>query len=217
MVNGGTLGQPMGYTLRDDQYWPTGQIVPGHSSWRSDRAQAGGGALLEHSIHAVDILCWLFGPVRRVHASTRSVFGFQVEDVATVMIEHESGVIGTLLTIFNGVRGREERRVEVFLEGGAIEATTNFIVGAEEDSLLIQRPDEPAERPDLAILRDTHFSTMGVDRTDFLFYTYVADRAWVRALRAGVKPSPDFEDARRAHRVVDAAYRSAVAGEPITL
>ena len=25
----------MGYTLRDDQYWPTGDVVPGHSSWRS--------------------------------------------------------------------------------------------------------------------------------------------------------------------------------------
>ena len=41
------LGAPMGYTLRDDQYWPTGDIVPGHSSWRSKREQAGGGALIE--------------------------------------------------------------------------------------------------------------------------------------------------------------------------
>src|SRR6202035_322501 len=26
------LGVPMAYTLRDDQYWPTGAVVPGHSS-----------------------------------------------------------------------------------------------------------------------------------------------------------------------------------------
>ena len=62
LVASAELGLPMGYTLRDDQYWPTGAVVPGHSSWRSDRAQAGGGALLEHSIHAADIVCWLFGP-----------------------------------------------------------------------------------------------------------------------------------------------------------
>ncbi len=138
-----------GTHLRDDQYWPTGQVVPGHSSWRSDRLQAGGGALLEHSIHAVDILCWIFGPVVRVQAHTRSVFGFELEDVATLMLEHESGVIGTLLTVFNGVRGREERRIEVFLESGAVEVTTDFIVGAAEDSFLVQRPDRDAVRPDL--------------------------------------------------------------------
>jgi predicted dehydrogenase len=217
IVGGGELGAPMGYALRDDQYWPTGDVVPGHSSWRSDRALAGGGALLEHSIHAVDILCWVFGPVRRVQSLNRRVFGFEVEDVATVMLEHESGVIGTLLTVFNGVRGREERRIEVFLESGAVELTTDFIVGAPEDSLLVQRPDQPATRPDLAALREAHFSAMGISRRDFLFYTYVSDRAWVRALRSGAVVSPDFEDARGAHQVVDAAYRSADSGESITL
>jgi predicted dehydrogenase len=203
--------------LRDDQYWPTGQVVPGHSSWRSDRAQAGGGALLEHSIHAVDILCWVFGPVRSVQAHTRHVFGFEVEDVATVMIEHESGVVGNLLTVFNGVRGREERRIEVFLESGAVEVTTDFIVGADEDGFLIQRPDRRAVRLDLAGLRDEHFTRLGIDRRDFLFYTYIADRAWVNAVKGGGPVSPAFEDARRAHRVVDAAYRSAAAGELVQL
>jgi predicted dehydrogenase len=217
LVSGGELGRAMGYTLRDDQYWPTGQVVPGHSSWRSDRAQAGGGALLEHSIHAVDILCWVFGPVRSVQCHSRNVFGYEVEDVATVMIEHESGVVGTLLTIFNGVRGREERRIEVFLESGAVELTTDFIVGAAEDSLLVQRPDEPAVRPDLSNLRDEHFKALGITRRDFVFYTYVSDRAWVRAVRNRESVQPDFEDARRAHRVVDAAYRSAASGEPVDL
>jgi myo-inositol 2-dehydrogenase/D-chiro-inositol 1-dehydrogenase len=217
VVNGGDLGSPMGYTLRDDQYWPTGQVVPGHSSWRSDREQAGGGALLEHSIHAVDILCWIFGPVSRVQALTRRVFGYQVEDVATVMLEHESGVVGTLLTVFNGVRGREERRIEVFLERGAIEMTTDFTVGAAEDSFLVQVPDRDAVRADLPALRERHFEHMGIERRDFLFYTYAADLAWVRAVRSGSPVSPDFEDARRAHRVVDAAYRSAAKGEPVCL
>ncbi|MFZ0666642.1 MAG: Gfo/Idh/MocA family oxidoreductase [Acidimicrobiales bacterium] len=217
LIHSSELGKPMAYTLRDDQYWPTGQVVPGHSSWRSDRAQAGGGALLEHSIHAIDILCWLFGPVEPVHASVRHVFGFEVEDAATLMIEHRSGVIGTLVTIFNGVRGREERRFEVFCESGALELTTDFIVGAGEDSFLVQRPDQPAERPDLATVREEYFDSLGISRRDFLFYTYVADRAWVKSLDSGHKASPDFEDARLAHSVVDAAYRSAESRQPVTL
>ena len=207
-VISGDLGHPMGYTLRDDQYWPTGDIVPGHSSWRSERAQAGGGALLEHSIHGADILCWLFGPARRVNAHSRSVFGYDVEDVAALSIEHESGVIGTLLTIFNGVRGREERRLEVFFEHGAVELTTDFIVGAPEDTYLVQRPDHPAERPDLEDLRERHFAKLGLKRRDFLFFTYPADRAWVHAVQNRQAASPGFEDALLAHALVEEAYRS---------
>jgi predicted dehydrogenase len=216
LVVSSELGDPMGYTLRDDQYWPTGQVVPGHSSWRSERVQAGGGALLEHSIHAADIVCWLFGPARWVSASTRAVFGYDVEDVAAVTIEHTSGVVGTMLSIFNGVRGREERRFEVFFERGAVEATTDFVVGATEDSLLVQRPDAEPQRPDLEALREEHFTMLGLPRRDFLFYTYPADRHWVRSVLGGKPGAPGFEDALRAHELVDAAYRSAATGARVS-
>ena len=216
LVVSGEVGAPMAYTLRDDQYWPTGAVVPGHSSWRSERAQAGGGALLEHSIHAADLVCWLFGPAVRVSARTRSVFGFEVEDVAAVTIEHASGVVGTVLSVFNGVRGREERRFEVFFEGAAVEATTDFIVGAPEDSYMVQRPDREPERPALDAMRDRHFSSLGIARRDFVFYTYPADRHWVRCVGEGVPASPGFDDALRAHALVDAAYRSAATGTTVS-
>jgi predicted dehydrogenase len=209
------LGAPMGYTLRDDQYWPTGDVVPGHSSWRSQRHHAGGGALLEHSIHGADLVSWLFGPARRVFARERSVFGYDVEDVAAVTVEHESGVVGTILSVFNGVRGREERRFEVFFEQGAVELTTDFIVGAPEDSFLVQRPDAAAERPSLDDMRERHFSALGIRRRDFLFYTYPSDRSWVRAVRDGTAASPGFEDGLQAHRLVEAAYSSTVTGAAV--
>jgi predicted dehydrogenase len=212
LVHGGELGAPMGYTLRDDQYWPTGDVVPGHSSWRSDRALAGGGALLEHSIHSADILTWLFGPAVRVYARTRNVFGYDVEDTAVCTIEHDAGVVGTLTSIFNGVRGREERRLEVFFERGAVEVTTDFLVGAREDGFLVQRPDREPERLDVAALLDRHFAAEGIERRGFYVYLYPAARAFVRAARARMPASPGFEDARRAHALVEAAYRSAESG-----
>jgi predicted dehydrogenase len=222
-IDRGELGRPMGYTLRDDQYWPTGDVVPGHSSWRSQRSEAGGGALLEHSIHSADIVSWLFGPAVRVYARSRNLFGYDVEDVAALTVEHQSGVVGTILTVFNGVRGREERRFEVFFERGAVEATTDFLVGAPEDSYLVQQPDTEARRPDLAALRHEHFTALGLPRRDFVFYTYPADRHFVQAVQAapgagvgpggGVSPGPPvvpgFHDALVAHRLVEAAYRSA--------
>ena len=89
------------------------------------------------------------------------MFGYDVEDVGACTIEHASGTVGTLLSIFNGVRGREERRLEVFFEHGAVEVTTNFLVGAGEDSMLVQRPDAPAERLAMQEMRERHFQTRG--------------------------------------------------------
>jgi UDP-N-acetyl-2-amino-2-deoxyglucuronate dehydrogenase len=209
LVTSEKFGVPMAYTLRDDQYWPTGGVVPGHSSWRSQRGQAGGGALLEHSIHAADLVCWLFGPAVRVSARTRAVFGYDVEDVAAVTVEHASGVVGTILSVFNGVRGREERRFEVFFERAAVEATTDFIVGATEDSYLVHEPDLGAQHPDLDAMREAHFTGLGLRRRDFVFYTYPADRHWVRCVQDGTPASPGFDDAL--------AYRSAASGSAVAM
>jgi predicted dehydrogenase len=219
LIAGGEHGAPMAYTLRDDQFWPTGAIIPGHSDWRSIRAEAGGGALLEHSIHSCDLVSWLFGPARRVHATTRAVFGYDVEDVAALTIEHHNGVVGTLLTVFNGVRAREERRLEIFLEQASIEVTTDFIIGAPEDSFLIHMAGaQQAERLDVNQLRRATFAAEGFepDRQVFV-YQYFAHRAFAAAVRGGTAPSPGIDDALRAHEIVEAGYRSAATRQPVDI
>jgi predicted dehydrogenase len=212
------FGAAMGYTIRDDQFWPTGAVIEGHTSWRSRAAEAGGGALLEHSIHSCDIACWLFGPVKRVHAVTRRIFGYDVEDTAALVIEHDSGVVGTLLTVFNGVEDREERRIELFFERGAVEATTDFLVGAPEDSLLVKGRTGPAEQVDVDQLRRSTFSGDGLDPDrEFYVYQYLAHRAFVQALDEGRAPTPGCRDALEAHRFVEAGYRSAATSEPFAV
>jgi predicted dehydrogenase len=192
-------------------------VVEGHSSWRSDPTAAGGGALVEHTIHGCDLVSWMFGPAVSVSARTRSLFDFGVEDVAALHVQHRSDVIGTIATVFNGVEGREERRLEVFFERGMVEVTGDFIVGADEDALTIHRPRRPADRVDLETLRDETFTKWGVSRRDFIFYQYLADRAFVRCVRDGAAATPGFADALAAHALVDAAYRSAAAdGRPMT-
>ena len=219
MVETSESGAPMAYTLRDDQFWPTGGVVAGHSSWRSDRAEAGGGALLEHSIHSCDILGWLFGPVERVYASTRSLFGYSVEDVAALTIEHRNGVVGNLVTVFNGVQHREERRLEVFFERASLELTTDFVVGVPEDSFLVHRADEEhAQRYDVEEMRREAFAADGFDPDRQVFvYQYFAHHAFASALRDSRAPSPDVDDALRAHGLVEAAYRSAAGRRPVDL
>jgi predicted dehydrogenase len=218
LAGSGELGAPLGYVLREDQFWPTGAVVPGHSSWRSDPSQSGGGALLEHTIHGCDLLVRMFGPAAVVSARSRSLFGFGVEDMVTAQVEHDSGVIGTIATVFNGVEGREERRLELFFEQGTVEVTGDFIIGAEEDSMTVHRPAAGPERVDLDGLRTAYFSSLGVERRDFGFYQYLADRSFVHAVRQGRPATPGFPDALHAHALVEAAYRSAAdGGRPVAV
>ena len=99
-----------------------------------------------------------------------------------------------------------------------MELTTDFVVGAPEDSLLIQRPGEPASRFDMPALRREHFVAQGVDPDrEVWVYQYFAHLAFARALRDGTAPSPGFGDALLAHALVEAAYRSCASGlaEPL--
>jgi len=217
IVDSGELGAPMGFTLRDDQYFPAGDFVPGHSDWRSKKALAGGGALLEHSIHSADILAWIFGPPSWVFAATRNVLGYDVEDTAALTLEYESGVVGNLVTIFNGVTGREERRLEVFFERGVVELTTDFLVGAPEERFLVQRPASPAEEIAPGDLLAEHLEALGLAGRSFPFFQYLADRSFILSIRRGTCPGPGFPDALVAHATVEAAYRSAATGAPVAI
>jgi predicted dehydrogenase len=145
------------------------------------------------------------------------VFGYEVEDTAAVTVEHADGTIGSIVTIFSGVRGREETRLEVFFEGATVETTIGFTVGADEDGFMLQRADSAPEHPGLAVMRDEHFTRLGITRRDFFFPTYPSDRAWVRSVLDGRPASPGFGDALRAHALVEAGYRSAASGEPVEL
>src|SRR5262249_24411097 len=105
-------------------------------------------------------------------------------------------------------------RLEVFFEQGAVEVTTDFLVGAREDGFLVQRPDQEPERVDVEALRARHFDADGITRRDFFVYLYPAARAFVPSPLAGEPASPTFADAFAAHALVDAAYRSLEEGAP---
>jgi predicted dehydrogenase len=123
------------------------------------------------------------------------------------------------LTVFNGVRSREERRLEIFLEQASIEITTDFIIGAPEDSFLIHKADaQQAERLDVHRLRRATFAADGFDPDRQVFvYQYFAHRSFAAAVQDGTTPSPGIGDALRAHQIVEAGYRSAATRRPVDI
>ncbi|MEY2399820.1 MAG: hypothetical protein QOJ00_2994, partial [Actinomycetota bacterium] len=109
-------GRPLAIVFRDDQFIPN----QGHyaSQWRMDKALAGRGTLLEHSIHDVDMLQWMLGPVTSVSAVTREHHGYdRIDDVAAARMEFENGAVVQLTSIWHDILERGSlRHVEVFCD-----------------------------------------------------------------------------------------------------
>ena len=205
------LGTPMTAILRDDQYFPIqGQYVTaGGGSWRAEAEQAGGGALLEHSIHDLDVLAWLFGPVAEVACRTSNFAGHAgIEDVGVATLVHDSGVVSSLVTVWHDLLSRPStRRLEVFGKDG-------FAWLDREDAGPVHVETQNGTYDIDADVLDSWAGQLplpGAARRGIAPYA-LAGKAFLDAVAAGRPAAPDFDVALQAHAVADAAYRSAAAG-----
>jgi predicted dehydrogenase len=187
--------------FRDDQYIPTQGMY--RSSWRGDVTKAGAGTLLEHSIHDVDVLEWLIGPVESVAAQSAGFHGIDgIEDVVGASLRFEGGAIGSLTSVWHDVLARPSlRRLEVFCERAWFCVEGDWwgpltFTKADGETGVLEREALFA----LAPSPDGEYSGQGNP-----------DGAFVRAAATGAAATPDFAAAVRAHELVDAMYRSATA------
>ena len=98
------------------------------AAWRGTWAMDGGGALMNQGIHGVDVFRHLMGPVRSVHALTRTLTRrIEVEDSAAAVLEFENGALGTLQASTTCCPGYP-RRIEICGEAGS--------AALEEDSIV---------------------------------------------------------------------------------
>ncbi len=192
-------GRIMNIVLRDDQYIPIQGMYA--SDWRADRARAGRGAMLEHSIHDVDILEWLAGPITRVAAEQEFFHGIEgIEDSVSVLLRFACGASGTLSSVWHDVTTRpSQRRIEIFCERALYTVEGEFF--------------GPLHWERSGVSGDDRGSLAGEDLTDWLRQRGIAsewpEQRFLAAIRAGTAGSPSFTDALRAHQLVDAVYRSA--------
>lgn len=192
-------GRVMSIVFRDDQYLPVGGAYA--STWRTDRSRAGSGTLLEHSIHDLDLIDHLAGPVTEVSARTASFHGHPgIEDLAVATLQLAGGGTATLTSVWHDVLSRPSlRRVEVLCE-------RRFAV-LEHDWFGPVRITHPDGREDVLAGEDLvaaarpELPSTGTPDGDFVTAVATRGRAW-----------PDVGLALRAHELVDACYRSAAAG-----
>ncbi|HXW35137.1 MAG TPA: Gfo/Idh/MocA family oxidoreductase [Acidimicrobiales bacterium] len=213
IVQSEELGEPMAVVFRDDQYFPI-QGMYG-STWRGDVSQAGGGCLIEHSIHDLDILRFCLGEIDEVSGRTSNFSGHPgIEDSANATLRFASGASAHLVSVWHDILSRPStRRVEVFCRRGLVWLDDDFL-----GPLHVQKSDALEERT-CPLPSWVEELPLALDDVGLAIRLYAeADRAFVDAVNAGDMPGPDFTEALTAHRLVDAVYRSAESGGvPISL
>lgn len=205
MVDDPASGRVMNVVFRDDQYIPVQGMYA--STWRGDRSLAGSGALLEHSIHDLDLLEWLVGDAVSVSAVTAGFHGIAgIEDSVSALLSFDGGHSATLTSVWHDVLARSsQRRMEVFCERAVFTLDSDDVgpVRWHRDGTVPGEVDEGGvEGEGLA----PWLTARGVDLTS-------AEEQFLRAVATGApSPSPTVRDALRAHVLADAVYRSAAAG-----
>ena len=182
-----------------------------------DAAASRGGILQWLGIHWVDLLPWILDdPIARVNASTQSnVDGVDVEDGATLQVETESGVHGSIDCGYYLRDGQYDTQIDIY--GTAGESTWDpigreFGFDDSTDLVLDSRDPEWTGTPRRTITYDYDPAPGygGAWGTEFM-------RSFFEARESDEDVPVDLRDAVRVLRVLDAAYDSADGGGWITV
>ena len=174
-----------------------GKLPPG---WFTERALSGGGAVLDHTVHVVDLLRWYLEdePVEVYAEISHGLYGLEVEDAAFMTILFRSGVVATLdpswahpasYPIWSDVMMEIAGELGVLRLDAFAENVTRY-----------PRDGTPAG-----------WLPWGQDGDEAML------EGFVRAVREDGGPAADGRDGERALAVALAAYDSARAGQPVAV
>jgi predicted dehydrogenase len=196
-LKAGDLGQVYCFNATNQ-----GEMPRKYRDWFVDRQLAGGGAVMDHTVHLADIMRWyLNSEVVEVYAQTNQIFHADEVNVETgglLMLTFANGVFATIDCSWNKPAYYPTwggLAFELVTERGAV------MVDAFKQNLTVYRRD--LQRPVW-----THW---GSDANRAMLAEFVA------AIREARPPHVTGMDGYRALEVALAAYESAQRGQPVRL
>ncbi|MFB0845915.1 Gfo/Idh/MocA family protein [Paenibacillus oleatilyticus] len=168
--------------------------------WFADKALSGGGAVLDHTVHVMDLMHWFLGAdVQEVYAYAATVFQEQdIDDAGMVHVKFDNGVFAVLDPSWSRNRS--------FPTWGDV---TMEIVGTRG----VLSVDAFAQKNDVYSVQagKGEWSYWGDNMDEYLV------RSFVEALLHGTSVPITGEDGMKAAAVALAAYESAAQGQPVRL
>ncbi len=188
--------------------WYRDQAYYDSAGWRGTWALDGGGALMNQSIHTVDALLYLAGPVKRVTANTALLAHerIEVEDHCVALLEFENGARGVIeASTCTWSKAGQPARVQLSgTEGSVFLADEAFEVWDFQN-------ETPADEQIRATLMKGQEAGLGANDPTAI-NTYQHQRNFeevVTAIKEGREPSTSANESRKAVELIQAIYESA--------
>lgn len=206
LIDAGRLGTPILASASVRWHRPLDYYTG--SAWRGTQALDGGGALINQGVHTVDLLLWLFGPVRRVFGKvTTRLHAIEVEDTAVATLEFASGAIGTIEAATSAYPGYPRQLALTGSEG------TVKLDGDRLAAIDLRRP--------LSGDRVSEVNAVSVAASSPVVSDVSAHRAvfedFIAAIAHHGQPSCDGAQGRASVAVIEAIYRSSTTDRPVDL
>ncbi len=202
-----TLGDAYVKWYRSPEYYAGG-------GWKGTWKLDGGGALMNQSIHAVDLLQWLMGPVERVsaYAATLAHQGIEVEDTAVAVLRFRNGAFGVIEGSTAAYPGFL-KRVELSGMGGSA------VIEEEDLKVWDFREKKPKdEEIRTRFMGRTATGGGAADPSAIGFHGHTMQfEDFIRALDEKGTPLVDGTEARKAVEIILAIYESARSGKEVKL
>jgi predicted dehydrogenase len=193
MIDNGELGKILAMRTTNRGQNPGG--------WFVDLDQSGGGAVLDHTVHMVDIMRWYLGKeIREVHANTDHFFiKDDIDDAGLLTLEFEDGTIASHDTSWSR-----------FSNYPAWGDATIEVIGTKKTA----RADAFGDQIRL-FSNSSNQSLTYVNAGNDIDLGLVED--FVNTVNTGGNPSITGYDGLKAMEVALAAYESSRTGKPVSL
>ena len=168
-----------------------------YGAWRSDPALVGGGLLMDAGVHRMYVIEALGG---RISAVTAVMDRPGSEDLYTLVLEFESGAVGTIDATYHGPAGLFDDQIEVVGTDAIVE-----VAGCE--ALFEGFSVSPATR-----VWQNGAWTEFPSADDWTNSVKASVDAFCAAVAGGVAPPVSGADGRRIVHLIEAAYASAREG-----
>lgn len=184
---------------RPDQYYRDG-------GWRGTWKLDGGGAIMNQSVHAIDLLQWIAGPIKQVsaYAASRIHAEIEVEDTMSASVLFENGGFGTIMGTTAMYPGGAVR-VEIGGENGSGVAEAGF--GLRSYRFRDERPEDKALIERINAKPATSAGSSAINQGQDLHTRNIS--AIFQAWDEGQEAETCGAEARKAVAIIVALYESA--------
>ncbi|MHB1653264.1 MAG: Gfo/Idh/MocA family protein [Desulfitobacteriaceae bacterium] len=185
--------------------WNRDQNYYAQAPWRGTKLQDGG-VLMNQSIHNIDLLQWMFGPVESVFGYTATLMRkIEMEDVGAAVIQFKNGAIGLIEAASTIYPKNIEETLNVFGSEGSV------IVGgiAVNRVEVWEFPDSEAEKAEIFASQENDPPTVyGFGHREIIL-------DMIHAIQENRLPAVSGEEGRKALEIILAIYQCQETGQPV--